>query len=77
MPRLASLLGHASVMLLSLRHGPVPEGRRMFEVSGEETIALACRHGLSPVLNVRTGSLQAWNLAAGVTWTFLAFKHRT
>lgn len=74
MPRVASLLAPGGVMVLSLRHGPVPAGRRMFEVSGEETIALALRHGLVTVLNTHTGSLQAGNRAAGVTWTRLAFR---
>lgn len=73
--RLASLLSPGGVMVLSLRHGPVPVGRRMFQVSGEETIELAGQHGLRPVLNVRTESIQALNRADGVTWTRLAFRH--
>jgi len=71
---LASLLAPEGVIVLSLRHGPVPVGRRMFQVSGDETIALAAPHGLKPVLNVRTDSIQALNRAAGVTWTHLAFR---
>jgi len=75
MPRVASLLAPGGVMVLSLRHGPVPAGRRMFDVSGEETEELARQHGVVTVLNTRTGSLQAGNRAAGVTWTRLAFRH--
>lgn len=75
MPRLALLLAPGGVMALSLRHGPVPAGRRMFQVSGEETIELARQYGLRTVLNVRTESLQPLNRAAGVTWTRLAFRH--
>jgi SAM-dependent methyltransferase len=75
MPRLASLLAPDGLMLLSLRHGPVPPGRRMFQVSAEETIDLARREGLRPVLNVQTESVTALNRAAGVTWTRLAFEH--
>lgn len=74
MPKLASLLAPDGVIVLSLRHGPVPVGRRMFEVSGEETVELARQHGLQPVLHVRTGSIQSLNQAADVTWTRLAFK---
>jgi SAM-dependent methyltransferase len=74
MPRLASLLAPGGLMLLSLRHGPIPAGRRMFDVSGEETMALAGQHGLKTVLNTETGSLQAGNAAAGVTWTRLGFR---
>ena len=56
-----------------IRHGPVPPGRRMFEVSAEETIALARMQDLHPVLNVRTESIQEKNRAAGVNWINLAF----
>lgn len=75
MTRLASLLSLEGILVLSLRHGPVPVGRRMFEVSGDETIALAEQQGLRPVLNVQTGSIQTLNRAADVTWTRLAFTH--
>jgi hypothetical protein len=57
---------------MTLRHGPVPAGRRMFEVSAEETIALAAHEGLTPVLNVHRPAAQAGNRAAGVSWTTLA-----
>lgn len=71
---LASLLSHAGTLVMSLRHGPVPAGRRMFDVSGEETITIARQYGLRPVLNVRCDSIQAANQAVGVTWTRLAFR---
>ena len=71
---LASLLSHAGTLVMSLRHGPVPAGRRMFDVSGEETITIAGRYGLRPVLNVRCNSIQVANQALGVTWTRLAFR---
>lgn len=73
MPNVASVIREGGVMILSLRHGPVPPGRRMFEVSAEETIELARARGLHPVLNLRTGSVQKQNRLAGVTWTRLAF----
>ena len=41
MPRLAALLRPGGVMMLTLRHGPIPAGRRMFDVTANETIALA------------------------------------
>ncbi|HKX44439.1 MAG TPA: methyltransferase domain-containing protein [Burkholderiaceae bacterium] len=74
MARLASLLEPTGVLILSLRHGPVPAGRRMFDVTAAETVALAERSGLACVLNVQTDSWQALNRAAGVTWTHLAFS---
>jgi hypothetical protein len=75
MLRLVSLLASDGVIVLSLRHGPVPAGRRMFDVSGEETLELALQHGLQAVLNKQTGSIQPGNRAAGITWTRLAFRH--
>ena len=74
MATLASLLAADGVLLISLRHGPIPVGRRMFEVSGAETIALADAQGLACVLDVLTESSGAVNRAAGVTWTRLAFR---
>jgi len=46
MDSVAGLLAPGGVMSLSLRHGPVPAGRRMFEVSAVETRALAEARGL-------------------------------
>ena len=40
MPRVASLVRPGGAMIMSLRHGLVPRGRRMFAVSAEETIGL-------------------------------------
>jgi len=74
MPRLVSLLAPGGLILMSLRHGPIPTGRRMFEVSGIETIELARQHGLKAVLSTQTGSLLPGNVAADVTWTRLAFR---
>jgi SAM-dependent methyltransferase len=73
MPKLASLLGEGGVMIMKVRHGPVPPGRRMFEIQAEETIALARIHGLHLVLNRRVESSQQANRIAGVDWTSLAF----
>jgi 2-polyprenyl-3-methyl-5-hydroxy-6-metoxy-1,4-benzoquinol methylase len=72
MKTLASLLEPNGVIVMSLRHGAVPEGRCMFEVSGAETVALASECGLACVLNVVTESSGAANRAAGVAWTRLA-----
>jgi hypothetical protein len=73
MPNLASLLRPGGTLIMKIRHGPVPRGRRMFEVGAEETIALARTESLHPVLNVRTESSQEKNRAAGVSWINLAF----
>jgi SAM-dependent methyltransferase len=78
MPNVASLMRPGGVMIMSLRHGPVPPGRRMFEVSAEETIELGQIRGLRPVLMMSTRSLQDRRARAdplgrvGVSWTRLA-----
>lgn len=74
MPNVTSLVSESGILIMSLRHGPVPQGRRMFAVSAEETIQLARTQGLQPVLNLRTESVQQVNRNMGVTWTRLAFK---
>jgi SAM-dependent methyltransferase len=72
MPNVASLMREGGVMILSLRHGLVPSGRRMFDVGAEETIALAEAEGLRPVYrrDHADGSLSR----AGVSWTRLGFS---
>ena len=71
MPRVVALLGFPGVMVMSVRYGPVPPGRRLFEVSTDETISLAQAAGLRVVLNLpgRPDRLGR----EGVTWTRLSF----
>ena len=72
MPHVAALARPGGGVIMSLRHGPIPVGRRMFEVTADETITLARAHGLRCVLTALTPSVQAEN--EGVTWTRLAFE---
>lgn len=74
MANLAQLLQPGGRIAMSQRHGPVPEGRRMFDVSGEETIALAAQHGLVNLANERAESIQAENRANKIEWTKLVFE---
>lgn len=67
----AELIAPGGLMTLSLRHGPVPAGRRMFDVGPAETRALAARHGLSTVYEKERPSV--FN-ADGVWWDVLAFR---
>lgn len=73
---LARHLAPGGTLVMSLRHGPVPPGRRMFAVSARETICLASQSRLRCVLDGVTESLQAENRRAGVTWSRLAFTLR-
>jgi len=68
---LAALLTEGGHLVMSLRHGPVPQGRRMFEVSADETIALAAAHGLACHLHFERES--SWP-AADVRWSVLALR---
>lgn len=75
MDTVASLLAPGGIVLLSLRHGPPPPFRRMFDVSAEETISLARARGLQTVVQARAESAQAANRAAGIEWSHLAFLY--
>ena len=72
MPVVAGLLRDGGVMVVSLRHGPVPQGRRMFDVTGAETVGLAAQAGLRLVLQLDGGDGALRR--PGVSWTRLVFR---
>ncbi len=74
MLKLAALLNERGVMIMSIRHGPIPPGRRMFEVTADETIRLARADELDPVFQAETLSDRMGR--QGVTWTRLAFARQ-
>lgn len=71
METLAGLLTEEGRILLTLRHGPVPEGRRMFDVSAEETFALAARTGLTAIHHSERHDLHG---RGGVSWSELGLS---
>jgi SAM-dependent methyltransferase len=71
MPRVAGLLAPGGVMAMRLRHGPVPAGRRMFDVSIEETAGLAEACGLRTIHRGRRPGLHG---LPGVHWSVVAFR---
>ena len=71
MGRVAGLLRPGGLMTLLLRHGPVPQGRRMFEISAAETSALAAAHGLETIHDSERPALQG---GSEVWWSRLAFR---
>jgi len=71
MPRVASLLAPGGVMSMRLRHGPVPAGRRMFDVSVEETAALAEACGLR---TIHRGQRPGLFGVPGVHWSVVVFR---
>ena len=71
MPAVASLVRPGGVMIMSLRYGPVPKGRRMFAVPVDETTLLAAGQGLRLVL--KYDALDGALGRPGVSWSRLAF----
>ncbi|MEO1039470.1 MAG: class I SAM-dependent methyltransferase [Pseudomonadota bacterium] len=76
LPRIAQLMRPNALLLLSLRHGPVPSGRVAFPVSIPTALEQAERAGLSLVRRHDGDSIQQANRKAGVTWTRFAFRKR-
>ena len=71
MATVAELLAEGGLVSMSLRHGPIPVGRRMFEVSAKETIELGARCGLSCLQRTEQDDAQG---RADVCWTFVVFR---
>jgi SAM-dependent methyltransferase len=71
MTGIAALLRPGALVTLLLRHGPVPAGRRMFEVSAVETRALAAHHGLKTIHDGERPALLGGN---AVWWSVLALR---
>ncbi|GAA4931391.1 class I SAM-dependent methyltransferase [Streptomyces coeruleoprunus] len=74
MPRVAALLRPGGRLMLSLRHGPVPAGRRMFDVPAEEAVCLAAGQGLRVVHESRRGDLHG---REDVWWSRLVLEGGT
>ena len=68
MGRLADLAAAGGRVFMTLRHGPVPDGRRMFDVSAAETIAFAAGHGFRPIHQSSSPDMLG---RPDVSWTYL------
>lgn len=66
----ATLMAPGGVLVLSLRHGPVPEGRTMFDIPATEIRALGTPLGLSVIFENEADSTEQ----AGISWTRMALK---
>uniref|UniRef100_UPI000519AA47 class I SAM-dependent methyltransferase n=1 Tax=Streptomyces rimosus TaxID=1927 RepID=UPI000519AA47 len=53
MRRLHDLLAPGGRLFLTLRHGPPPEDRQMYDIPVHETVALAAQHGLRPLQHAK------------------------
>ena len=74
MVALVDVLAEAGQIVMTLRHGPVPDERRMFDVSADETVALAQAHGLVAHHRSARGDMLGRD---DVTWSVLAFRRAT
>lgn len=73
MEALAHLVGKGGRISLSLRHGPIPAGRRMFDVSAAETIDLASSFGLKAVCQTEREDMLGRD---DVRWSFVVLESR-
>ncbi|MFD6939634.1 class I SAM-dependent methyltransferase [Streptomyces goshikiensis] len=73
MARIAALLMPGGRFFVNLRHGPVPDGRHMFDVSAAETVELGAAHGLQTVLSGERSDLHGRD---SVRWSSLVLQAR-
>ena len=73
-PVLARLAAPGAMLVMALRHGPLPSGMPVHPVDVTETTALLQAAGFDEVLRSGAESIQDANRAAGVTWTWLALR---
>lgn len=71
MRSVAALVAPGGRVVMSLRHGPVPEGRRMFDVSAQDTAAQGARYGLDLLYSGRREDTQG---RADVHWSVLVLE---
>ena len=72
MARISGLMNPGATFFLTLRHGPIPRGKRMHSVSGAETIMLGIEHGLELGLH-EENQPSAYNRPE-VSWTRLVLR---
>lgn len=71
MARIAALLMPDGQFFVNLRHGPVPDGRHMFDVSAAETVELGAAHGLQTVMSSERSDLHGRD---SVRWSSLVLQ---
>lgn len=69
--RLSGLLSSDGYLAMSLRHGPVPDGRTMFDISREDAEELGVHAGLDLVDHSHG---QGHKNVSGVTWSNMVFN---
>jgi SAM-dependent methyltransferase len=72
MQAVAQLLAPNGQVVITLRHGPIPAGRRMFDVTHQETAALAQQLGLQSIFVTDYADMRN---RPGVHWTAIALRN--
>lgn len=71
-PDIGAGTGRDGILAMTLRHRPVPPGRRMFDVTAAETVALAEPHRLACIWRTEHGDGRL--ARPGVSWDRLVFR---
>jgi SAM-dependent methyltransferase len=71
MSSVATLLAPSGTAILSLRHGPTPNGRLMYKVSAQETSDLGNLHGLTEIHRSEREDMLGRD---AVRWSFLGLQ---
>lgn len=71
MRTLASLAAPGARISMTLRHGPVPEGRRMFDVTADEVSSLAAQSGLRELQRAEAPDMLG---RSDVRWSYLVLE---
>jgi SAM-dependent methyltransferase len=74
MPTIADLTVDGGLVLISLRQGFSASSEALYATSVPATVDLASANGLLMEREVRIESMQAVDRAAGIYWTWLAFR---
>jgi SAM-dependent methyltransferase len=74
MPNIADLTADGGLVLISLRQGPSAPSPTLHAASVQATLDLASANGLRMEREARIESMQAADRAAGIYWTWLAFR---
>lgn len=76
MARLASLSRSGALLGMTVRHGPVPTGRRMFEIGDEEVVELASRNGFQRLDTIPATIGGRGSQKPDVSFSTFAFRRR-
>ncbi|XBQ15517.1 MAG: class I SAM-dependent methyltransferase [Oceanicaulis sp.] len=71
--RIGGLLAPGGRLVVSLRIGDGPKGRRHYPIDAEDFAAAAAEAGLERVFQTEADSLQAENRRSGVRWLWFGF----